>query len=726
MSGWFDEQIQQRKLNDKTWFEGSFAHMASAVMGKGVYTAYTDNSMLAKNAIESVLKFYHLKPGKVPDRVVDPEDQLEYLLRPHGIMYRRVSLTKGWYKDAYGPMIGVRKDDGSFVALLQKYGSEYIFFDTHENRERIVDASSQDIFREEALCFYRPLPLKSMSMKDMMQYIFRTISARDQIMLVIATAVVTITGTVLPRFQNLLLSQVLTRGNLRVLVAAGSFFVAFSISVTLFTIVKTMILNRILTKTQFSVEAAVMMRVLSMPASFFGDYGTGELAQRVQYMSSLCQNIMNVIFSTGLTAIMSLIYVAQIRQFAPVLMWPAIGIIFVTIGTTVILSFLALGIARQRMEKEAKVSSLSYAIISGLQKIKLSGSEKRAFSKWADLYSEAAALEYDLPWYLRLTATIPTAIGLVGTVILYGLSIGSGITAAAYFSFNTAYGMVMGAFQSLAGIALTVSQIKAILEMARPIMEAEPEIAEDKAVVDHVSGSIELTHVSFRYIESSPLVVNDMNLKIRPGQYVAIVGRTGCGKSTLLRLLLGFEKPEKGAIYYDGRDIKKLDMKSLRRRIGVVMQNGRLIAGSIYENVAISCPGLTMEEAWEACENAGIADDIRKMPMGMHTMVSEGSGGISGGQRQRLMIARAIAGKPRILMFDEATSALDNRTQKQVTEALDALKCTRIIIAHRLSTIRQCDRILVLDGGKIIEDGTYEELIEKNGFFAELVERQRL
>ena len=617
-------------------------------------------------------------------------------------------------------MIGVRKDDGSFVALLQKYGSEYIFFDTHENRERIVDASSQDIFREEALCFYRPLPLKSMSMKDMMQYIFRTISAHDQIMLV------TITGTILPRFQNMLLSKVLTRGDLRVLAAAGSFFVAFSISVTLFTIVKTMILNRILTKTQFSVEAAVMMRVLSMPANFFGNYGTGELAQRVQYMSTLCQNIMNVIFSTGLTAIMSLIYVAQIRQFAPVLMWPAIGIIFVTIGTTVILSFLALGIARQRMEKEAKVSSLSYAIISGLQKIKLSGSEKRAFSKWADLYSEAAALEYDLPWYLRMTSTIPTAIGLVGTVILYALSIGSGITAADFFSFNTAYGMVMGAFQSLAGIALTVSQIKAILEMARPIMEAEPEIAEDKAVVDHVSGSIELTHVSFRYNESSPLVVNDMNLKIRPGQYVAIVGRTGCGKSTLLRLLLGFEKPEKGAIYYDGRDIKKLDMKSLRRRIGVVMQNGRLIAGSIYENVSISCPGLTMEEAWEACENAGIADDIRNMPMGMHTMVSEGSGGISGGQRQRLMIARAIAGKPRILMFDEATSALDNRTQKQVTEALDALKCTRIIIAHRLSTIRQCDRILVLDGGKIIEDGTYEELIEKNGFFAELVERQRL
>ncbi|MBR1524663.1 MAG: ATP-binding cassette domain-containing protein, partial [Lachnospiraceae bacterium] len=705
MAGWFDEQIQQRKINDKTQFEGSFAHMASAVMGRGVYTAYADNSMLARNAIEAVLKSFHLKAGKVPDRVLDPEEQMEYMLRPHGIMHRRVKLTSGWYKDAFGPMIAVRKDDGTFVALLQGNGSDYTFFDTHEGIQRRVDARSEGIFEEEALCFYRPMPLKSMSMKDMMQYIMKTVSFRDQAMLIIATALVTLVGTLMPRFQNILLSKVLTDGNNRVLIAAGSFFITFSISLTLFSVVKTMILNRIMTKTQFSVEAAVMMRVLSMPADFFHDYGTGELAQRVQYMGSLSRSIMTVIYSTGLTALMSLIYIVQIRSFAPVLMWPAIGIILVTIGVTVILSFLSLNLARQRMEKEAKVSSLSYAIISGLQKIKLSGSEKRAFAKWADSYAETAALEYDLPWYLRLTATIPAAIGLVGTVILYGLSIGSGISAADYFSFNTAYAMVMGAFQSLAGIALTIAQIKAILDMARPIMESEPEISGDKAVVSHISGGIELAHVSFRYNEGAPLVVNDMNLKIRPGQYVALVGRTGCGKSTLMRLLLGFEKPEKGAIYYDGRDIKKLDMKSLRRRIGVVMQNGRLIAGSIFENVAIASPNLTMEEAWEACEKAGIAEDIRQMPMGMHTMVSEGSGGISGGQRQRLMIARAIAGKPRILMFDEATSALDNKTQKQVTEALDALKCTRIVIAHRLSTIRQCDRILVLEGGKIIGDG---------------------
>ena len=223
-----------------------------------------------------------------------------------------------------------------------------------------------------------------------------------------------------------------------------------------------------------------------------------------------------------------------------------------------------------------------------------------------------------------------------------------------------------------------------------------------------------------------PYILDDLSLKLRPGEYVAVVGKTGCGKSTLVRLLLGFEKPEKGAIYYDSKDINSLDLPSLRRKIGTVMQDAGLFQGDIYSNIVITAPQLTLDDAWSAAETAGIADDIRDMPMGMHTLISEGQGGISGGQRQRIMIARAIAPKPKLLIFDEATSALDNKTQKQVSEALDGMGCTRLVIAHRLSTIRHCDRILVLDGGRIIEDGTYEALIEKGGFFAELVERQRL
>ena len=328
--------------------------------------------------------------------------------------------------------------------------------------------------------------------------------------------------------------------------------------------------------------------------------------------------------------------------------------------------------------------------------------------------------------FLRINGTLGTAISLIGVIVMYYMSVKSKISVADYYSFNSAYGMLSGAFMSLAGIATTIARFKPIIEMAKPIMEAVPEVSEGKLVIDRLSGAIELNNVSFRYSENMPLVIDDLSLKIRAGQYVAIVGATGCGKSTLMRILLGFEKPQKGAVYYDGKDLDSIDLRSLRRKIGVVLQNGKLFQGNIYSNIVISAPHLSLDDAWDAAEMAGIADDIRKMPMGMHTVISEGSGGVSGGQRQRLMIARAIALKPKILMFDEATSALDNITQRIVSDSLDKLKCTRIVIAHRLSTIKQCDRIICLEKGKIVEDGTYEELIAKNGEFAELVKRQRL
>ena len=273
---------------------------------------------------------------------------------------------------------------------------------------------------------------------------------------------------------------------------------------------------------------------------------------------------------------------------------------------------------------------------------------------------------------------------------MYQMSVLSRVSVPDYMAFNSAYGVVTGAFMSLASTAMTFAEIGPVLKMAKPILEAEPEVAEGKRVITQLNGNIEVSNVSFKYENNGPLIVNNLSLKIKSGQYVAIVGTTGCGKSTLIRLMLGFEKPQKGAIYYDGKDLSTIDLKSLHRKIGTVMQDGKLFQGDIFSNITISAPWLTMDDAWEAAEYAGIADDIRQMPMGMFTLIAEGSGGISGGQKQRLMIARAVAPKPRILIFDEATSALDNITQKKISEFLDQLKCTRLVVAHRLSTIRQC------------------------------------
>ena len=418
--------------------------------------------------------------------------------------------------------------------------------------------------------------------------------------------------------------------------------------------------------------------------------------------------------------------VDSIFNYAPALVVPAPMVIVATIVFSVLSMLLQMKISKTEMEYGSKESGMTYAMISGIQKIKLSGAEKRAFARWGNLYAKSAELTYNPPTFLKINSVISMAISLAGTYAMYYAAIESHISVADYYAFNVAYGMVSGAFMSLVSIALSVANIKPVLDMAKPVLEAVPEIAEGKQVLTRISGGIELNNVSFRYSEHMPLVLDNLSLKIRPGQYVAVVGTTGCGKTTLMRLLLGFEKPQKGAVYFDGKDISTVDLKSLRQKIGVVLQDGKLFSGDIYSNITISAPHLSMDEAWEAAELAGIAEDIRNMPMGMFTMISEGSGGVSGGQRQRLMIARAVAPKPRILMFDEATSALDNLTQKKVSESLDKLKCTRIVIAHRLSTIKQCDRIIVLDKGKIVEDGKYEELIALNGFFAELVAKQRL
>ena len=724
--GWFDEQIRDRKHNDDEAFAEAFANMASAVTGRKIEASLNNDRAVTKDAIDEILRYYHVKSREVPDEIGDVNEQLEYLMRPFGIMRRTVTLEKGWYRDAVGAMLGVLRESGRVVALIPTGISGYSYFDYDTGKRKKINHKNQQLFEAEAIAFYKPFPLKKISLPSLASYIVLTLSASDFVMIALATLALSLIGMFSPMINKLLFDRVLTSGSVRLLIAITVFSVCVSISTLLISAVKNMITARIETKLNISVDAATMMRIMSLPADFFKQYSAGELSNRASQVGVLCKMLASTVLSAGLTSVFSLIYISQIFVYAPALVVPALIIILVTVVFSVVSSLVQMKLSIRRMELSGKEDGMTYALITGIQKIKLAGAEKRAFARWGNLYAENARLAYSPPMFIRLNSVISLAISLAGTIIMYVMAVKSGISVADYYAFDTAYGMVSGAFASLAGIALTVAQIKPILNMVKPFFDAVPEVSDGKQVITRLSGGIELSNVSFRYSENMPLVVDDMSLKIRPGQYVAIVGKTGCGKSTLMRLLLGFEHPQKGAIYYDGRDLERIDLRSLRRRIGAVMQNGKLFQGDIYSNIVISAPWLSQDEAWEAAELAGIADDIRAMPMGMNTIISEGSGGISGGQRQRLMIARAIAPKPRILMFDEATSALDNITQKKISEALASLKCTRIVIAHRLSTIKQCDRIIVLDNGKIIEDGKYDELIEKNGFFAELVARQRL
>ena len=722
--GWFEEQIKLRSEKDGEALDEALKNVSAMIEGKK-RRSFSDDREKIKSALDEILAYYGVRPRDIPHDVKEVDDQIEYSCRQSGIMYRSVKLEKGWYRDAAGAMLG-RLKSGEVVALLPDKLGRYGFFNPNTQKRVKLNRKTQELFEEDAYCFYKPFPLKKIGIRDLIKYIFSTIDVSVIVYIVAITLFATLVGMITPKITKILFSDVLESKSLQLLLSVACFYVCTSLSLLLIRGIKSLLMNRVSIQMDVSVQAATMARVLSLPPNFFKNYSSGEITSRAQSVNSLCTTLVQTFLSTGLTSLFSLLYITQVFVYAKELVVPALCVTIATLVFSVVSSLVQMKISEKQMELSGKMSGLTYQIITGVQKIKLSGSKKRVFARWLNHYSEEAKLTYNPPKFLLFNGVISTAISLVGTIVMYFFAVQSNVSVADYTAFNSAYGMLSGALMSVAGIALTAARIKPVFEMAKPIMNAEPEISEGKQTVTKISGGIELSHVSFRYDVNSPLVVDDLSLKIRPGQYVAVVGKTGCGKSTLLRLLLGFEKPQKGAIYYDGRDIETVDLRSLRKKIGVVTQNGKLFQGDIYSNIVISAPYLSVDDAWKAAEVADIAEDIRKMPMGMHTIISEGAGGISGGQKQRLMIARAVAPNPKILMFDEATSALDNITQKKVSEALDGLKCTRIVIAHRLSTIKQCDRIIVLDGGKIAEDGTYDELLAKKGYFYELVERQRL
>ena len=723
--GWFDQQIEYRKKRERELLADSYDNISKSITGRKVSNAITEGADV-NDAIAQLLNYFNIKTKEVPAKIRDLEDRLDYLLSASGIMYRQVILEDDWHKDAMGAMITRLEEDGSVITILPGTLGGYEYTDPRTGKKVRITGKEEKKIGKEAFCFYRPLPQRQLTLKDLFRYMAGVLNGWDYVSFALAALMITLVGMLMPKLNHILMDQVVSSGSERLLAAVMSFMLFATAGSIVMSIVRQLLLSRINIKLNLNVQAAVMMRVLSLPASFFKEYSSGELNQYLNYMNSLCNQLVETIFSTGITGVFSLVYLTQIFAYARSLVVPSLLITISTVVIGMAASVMQVSINKESMRLNAKEKGMTYALINGVEKIRLSGAENRAFVRWSNLYAQEADLIYNLPAFIKLNKVITAAISLVGTIVMYYIAVRSSVTVADYYAFNAAYAYISSAFSSIASVALTAASIKPSLDSIRLLLEAEPELQENRETVTNITGQIELSHVTFRYTEDGPAILDNLDLNIKARQYVAICGRTGCGKSTLVRLLLGFEKPQKGSIFYDRKDISRLDLHSLRKLIGTVMQDSYLFSGSIFENISISAPTMTIEEAWEVAEISGLADDIRAMPMGMHTVLQEGKGGISGGQRQRLMIARALAQKPKVLIFDEATSALDNITQKQVSDALDKMRCTRIVIAHRLSTIRHCDRILVLDKGKIVEDGTYEELIALDGYFAELVSRQRM
>ncbi len=722
---WFGEQIFERTKKDRDHVSDALMGIASTVMGGNYVRKDLSAAGLIRAEVGRICNYYRLTLPEEASQGQNVNEMIEYLVRPLGIMRRRVLLEDKWWKNGDGPLLAVIKESGDMCALIPGKISGYTYFDRKQNEYVKVNASNKDMFETEALCFYRPLPSEPMTGRGLILFLLRNTSVSDVLMVRLSILSITLLGVLTPVVTQIVFASIIPAGKILLIHSTAALLVSVAIGSFLLTTVKTAVLSRIGNRMDTLLQNAIIGRLLNLPAKFFADKSSGELSQSVGFLTYLPKILTEVFFSIAITVGMSLLYIVQIAIMAKELSIPAI-ITFVLelVLISVCLYQRSQSTARQIASDKA-LNGLVFALFSGIQKIRLSGSENRAFVKWADMYQKrrrSSGLKFPSNMQAILVATIQ----MIGLMIAYYLSSISGVSVAQFAAFSSAFGMVMAALLQLSNSSSLLAFLEPVLKSGEPIIQAVPETVTGKKNVERLNGSVEVNNVSFKYDPDGHQILDNISLKINPGEYVAIVGKSGCGKSTLMRLLLGFETPDEGSIYYNGWDLSSLELASFRRNVGTVLQNGKLFAGDIFSNIIISAPWLKMEDAWEAARLAGMEEDILNMPMGMNTIISEGTGGISGGQRQRLMIARAIAPKPAILMLDEATSALDNITQKIVSDSLSKLNCTRIVVAHRLSTIKDCDRIVVLDGGRIVEDGTYDELMGKKGFFADLVSRQQV
>ena len=720
---WFEDQLRNRLKNDEDDFSGAFGELSSIVTGEAVQEGLMAGRQKAHNAIHEILKYLGARITPVPEDVTEVPEYLDYCLRPSGAMKRQVDLVGKWWKDAYGPILGFLVDGGGAVALLPTTKG-YAYFDYKSGKKILINAANAANIEGSAYCFYRPFPPRSLSILDLIRQVFSMITAGDIVFYALILAINTIMGMLLPRITQYIYSFVIPLDRRDVLAAVSVVLITMAVATQVLKLSQNIIMNRLTFKLLNTIEPAAMMRMLALKPEFFKVYAAGDLSEKFSLITQLCTTIFTIITGTLLTTLFSMAYFVQISNITAALLGPTLFIIGGTLLFNIFSTMMSMKYQKRRMIANAELSGMTYAMLSGITKIKMTGSEKRSFAKWAPKYKKTANFSYNPPFILKYTEVINTAITSVGLAIIYFVTLNSHIDVGDYMAFNVAYGMVSASVLSLVSLTKFFAEVKPTLDIIEPLLTAEVENTGDKTFISGLLGGVEINKLTFRYNTNSRYVLDGVNIKIRPGEYVALVGKTGSGKSTLVRLLLGFEKPVGGSIYYDGKDISGIDLSSLRRNIGTVLQNSKLMSGDIFSNISISSPRLSLDEAWEAARIAGIDADIHEMPMGMHTVITEGSGSISGGQKQRLLIARAIAAKPKLMIFDESTSALDNITQKQVTESLAQLKSTRIVIAHRLSTIKECDRIYVLDEGKIIEEGSFDELYAKQGFFYELVSRQ--
>lgn len=654
---------------------------------------------------------------------------LDDIARHSQFRTRRIMLPEGWHRRDSGPILGYMKEDDRPVALLPAGRDRYRMVDPAGGPPRMIDDALAARISGAGHVLYRPLPARALRVRDVLAFGMRGLRP-DFIIVGLMGLLGGLIALATPIATGEIFSSIIPHADMdmHLMVIAG--LVLAALASTVFSFTRSIAILRIQTRMDASIQTAVWDRLLSLPAPFFRHYSSGDLADRANGINAIRQILTGTVMQAILDTAFSLFSLALLFWYSGRLAMIALGIVLAMIGLSVAITFVQVPLQRRMIERSGRIDGLVFQLLSGITKLRVSASEPRAFARWAQEFAVAKELTYRMRRLAALQAVISGAFPLLASLILFasvtamlGGIAGDGFGIGDFLSFNAAFGQFAGAMVGLFGAASTLIGVVPLYERVSPILESIPEVSDMRGDPGQVRGDIEFSHVTFRYDAGRSPIIDDVSLSIPRGGYVALVGPSGSGKSTLVRLLLGFENPEAGGVYLDGKDLAGLDMPSLRRQVGVVLQNGRLMSGSIFDNIVGSLP-LTLDDAWEAARLSGLADDIMAMPMGMHTVLSEGAGTLSGGQRQRLMIARALVHKPRILILDEATSALDNRTQAIVNGSLAKMNMTRIVVAHRLSTIENVDRIFVMRAGRLVEQGDFAGLMAMDGEFAALARRQ--
>ncbi len=678
-----------------------------------------------------------ISPPSTSENMAQLKEPLEAIARASQLRLRQVLLRGDWWKKDSGPMVGYlveetsekEREQGQPVALLPVKDSRYELLDPVTLKRSLVDNALAEKIVPTAHVFYRPLPEGKLNAWTLLRFAFYG-RQRDMIMVGLTGVAISLLGMAIPQATAVLIDDAIPYGSRGILIQIGLALLAVAFGRSCFQFAQAIASMRIETASDVTLQAAVWDRLLKLHTSFFRDYSTGDLQSRVSSISAIRSRLSGTALDGLLSGVFALLNLGLLFYYSARLAVLALFVAFIVMVVTVVSGAILLKKQRPLLELDGQLYGLMVQLINGVSKLRIAGAEPRAFAQWGEKYRQQLQLDLSTQ---RLEDAVSVFNGAMPTLTAIGLFALSstlvnpmqdaGFTPGTFLAFNAAFALFIGGATGLSLTLIDVLTVLPLWQRSQPILAAMPEVDTQKSDPGRLTGRICLDHVTFRYRDDGPLILDDVTVEAYPGEFIALVGPSGSGKSTVLRLLLGFETPQSGTVYYDSQDVTGIDITAVRRQLGVVLQNGRINAGSIFENISGGAL-INLDDAWKAAEMAGFAEDVRGFPMQMHTVISEGGTNLSGGQRQRLVIARALALNPKILLLDEATSALDNRTQAIVSESLDRLNVTRIVVAHRLSTIRNADRIYVIKAGRVVQQGSFEELAGQAGVFAELTKRQ--